>query len=364
MLRNIGLLAILLIACSPKTPDTQDTTKAAAKIIAYYSGNADRINQYDLTQLDQLIYSFLHLQGNELAIDNEADSLTLLHLTGLKKQYPNLKVLISLGGWTGCKTCSEVFNTTEGQTQFIASTVRIIEDYNADGIDLDWDYPSIEGPPGHLFQAADRDNFTRLVAGLREAMQPGDILSFAAGGFPEFLEKSIDWPMVMTYVDHVNLMSYDLVGGYSKVTGHHTPLYSTSSQHRSTDQAVNWLLDAGVAAEKIVIGAAFYGRIWEHVAPENNGLYQSGDFKQGVGQNNFSEVTQGFEFYWDSLAQAPFGYHPDDSLFLTYDNAASVELKCQYVLDKRLGGIMFWELVNDKPKDGLLGVMKETIKPE
>ena len=63
--------------------------------------------------MDQIIYSFLHLKGNELAIDNEADSISLLGIVNQKKKYPNLKVLVSLGGWGGCKTCSDVFNTKQ-----------------------------------------------------------------------------------------------------------------------------------------------------------------------------------------------------------------------------------------------------------
>ena len=361
-------LVLLILGCNKRSGSpsevVSDQTIDSPQIIAYYSGDDERINSYDLTGLDQLIYSFLHLKGNKLAIDNTEDSITLMYLTGLKSEYPELKVLISLGGWTGCKTCSDVFNTAEGQREFVASTVKIIEDYDADGIDLDWEYPAIEGPPGHPFRPEDRDNFTNLVQGLREAMQPGDILSFAAGGFPEYLETSIDWTSAMPFIDNVNVMSYDLVGGYSKVTGHHTPLYSTNVQYRSTDQAVTWLLEAGVPASKIVIGAAFYGRIWEDVPAENDGLYQSGNFKRGVDQNNFQEITNGFEFHWDSAAMAPYAYRSADSLFLTYDNKESVALKCRYVIDHNLGGIMFWELLNDKSEDGLLGVMRVSIKDQ
>ena len=94
-------------------------------------------------------------------------------------------------------------------------------------------------------------------------------------------------------------MSYDLIGGYSKVTGHHTSLYSTENQERSGDYAVKYLKSKGVPANKIVLGAAFYGRIYKDVANINNGLYQAANFKGGVNQNNFDEVTKDFEFFWD-----------------------------------------------------------------
>ena len=109
------------------------------EIIAYYPGGKDLIDQYDLKGITQLIYSFLHLKGNKLAVDNEEDSLTIVHLVNLKNKYPKLKILVALGGWGGCKTCSDVFSTVDGREEFASSTAKILEDYNLDGIDLDWE---------------------------------------------------------------------------------------------------------------------------------------------------------------------------------------------------------------------------------
>ncbi len=76
----------------------------------------------------------------------------------------------------------------------------------------------------------------------------------------------------------VNLMSYDLVNGYTTKSGHHTPLYSTPEQKESTDHGVQMMLAAGVPADKIVVGAAFYARIFEVNDTLNNGLYRSAGF--------------------------------------------------------------------------------------
>ena len=347
---------LIFISCSNEL-----VNEIKPKVIAYYTGNAETINEFNLTGVDQIIYSFLHLKGNELAIDNGTDSISLVGIVNQKNKYPNLKVLVSLGGWGGCKTCSDVFNSKEARIDFAKSTARIIKEYDADGIDLDWEYPAIPGPPGHPFREEDKDNFTDLVKLLREYMEPGDILSFAAGGFKSFIDKSIDWDVVIPLIDNVNLMSYDLIGGYSKVTGHHTSLYSTINQERSGDHAVKYLISKGVPEHKIVLGAAFYGRIYKDVANINNGLYQAANFKGGVNQNNFDKVTNNFEFFWDEIAQAPYAYDKQNRLFLTYDNEKSVRLKSKYVKKNKLHGIMFWQLMNDKRKDGLLKVMVNEI---
>ncbi len=358
-------VCILLTACQQTDKykkESKPNNENKIEVIAYYSGGQVAIDEFDLTGVTQLIYSFLHLKGNSLAIDNSADSLTLQHLTGLKSKYPNLKVLLSLGGGGGCKRCSEVFASASARKEFATSTAKIINDFNADGIDLDWEYPVVPGPPGHPYSDKDKEHFTALVQELNTALKPKHIISFAAGGFPDYLEKSVDWEKVMPLIDHVNIMSYDLFHGYSKSTGHHTPLYPNDHQNLSVDQSVKYLIGRGVPEQQIVIGAAFYGRIWESVANSNQGLYETGSFKRSIGYNNLEQLDDGFVFYWDSISKAPYAYNANKGYFFTYDDAQSIALKTQYAKEKGLKGIMFWELMNDQHESGLLEVMVNEAK--
>src|SRR5690606_33537276 len=209
-------------------------------------------------------------KGNRLHVDNKGDSATIKKLVSLKKDHPILKVLLSLGGWGGCEFCSPVFSTDAGRKEFAESVKELNDYFLTDGIDLDWEYPGIPGHPGHAWQAADKPNFTELVKSIRNSLGEKHEISFAAGGFPRFLEESIEWDKVMPLVNNVNLMSYDLVSGFSTVTGHHTPLYSNANQRESADDAIRYLISIGVPADKIVIGGAFYARTWENVENENN----------------------------------------------------------------------------------------------
>ena len=346
-----NILVIAFLACAQLSLAQRGTS---FNIIAYYSAGADKVADIPAEKLSHIIYSFCHLNGNELTVDNAEDSLTIRKLVDLKKINPRLKILVSLGGWGGCKSCSDVFSTEEARLQFAKSVLVLNQLYGTDGIDLDWEYPAIEGYPEHPFKAEDKENFTSLISVLRSTFGNQYELSFAAGGFQKYLEESIEWDTVMTLVDRVNVMSYDLVGGYATVTGHHTPLYSSKQQKESTDNAVRYLLGIGVPRAKIVIGAAFYARVWENVSSQNNGLHQSGKFKRGVNYRNFASDLSGFDLYWDNEANARYGYNPQAKQFATFDDKRSIMLKTEYAIGNGLGGIMFWELSLDQLKDGLL----------
>jgi chitinase len=333
-------------------------------VIAYCPGDATGADEFPIEKLTHIIFSFCHLRGNRLAVDNEKDSLSIRHLVGLKKRNPSLKVMLSLGGWGGCKACSEVFSSAPGRQEFAQSVKALMEEYKTDGLDLDWEYPAIEGYPGHPFSPEDKANFTALVSALRAALGERYELSFAAGGFTKFLEQSIDWHQVMPMLDRVNLMTYDLVHGFSTVTGHHTPLRSTPQQRESAEHAVRFLDSIGIPKNKLVIGAAFYARVWENADSLNDGLYRPGKFKRGISFRALEEYVAdnpGYELFWDSTAQAPYMYNRQQKWFATFDDSASIRLKAIFVKEEGLNGIMFWHLKQDKNKGGLLDVISQTI---
>ncbi len=327
------------------------------KVIAYYTGDGQTIRKYPLSKLTHIIYSFLALKNDTLGFHNEKQQQTLTELVALKKEYPHLKIMVSIGGWGGCAPCSDLFSSEDHRKTFAKTTVALFRQYGVDGIDLDWEYPAIEGYPGHKYSPSDKDNFTELVKTLRQEFEQQYLLSFAAGGFDSFLEKSVDWDAIMPSLDFVNLMTYDLVSGFSTVTGHHTPLSDYRPGQPSTQKCVNWLLQKKIYSQKLIIGAAFYARVWENVPDKDNGLYQTGKFKRGVAFKDFTAYfsdTAGFRYYWDEKAKAPYQYSSSRSLFATFDDERSIREKVNFIRREKLGGIMFWELSQDKFTHGLV----------
>jgi len=322
------------------------------------------LDSFPVEKLTHLSYSFAHLDGNRIAISNARDSLSLLACVAQKKRKPGLKVIVSLGGWTGCYTCSTIFSTDRDRKIFAGSVRRLLGQYGADGIDLDWEYPAIPGPPGHPFSLDDKRNFTALIRTLRDTLGAKKEISFAAGGFTKYIEESVDWKDVVPLVDRINIMTYDLITGNDTITGHHTGLYSTKLQLESCDHAIRLLRKKGVPLHKMVLGAAFYARIWENVEADNDGLRGRGKFLRGVSYRNFPagfSKDSGFVYHWDKKAASPYYYNAQRKWFATFDDSASIVLKTKYAIRKKLDGIMFWQLADDSFfKGGLLDIIAET----
>lgn len=321
------------------------------------------IDSFPVEKLTHLCFSFTHLKGSSISLSNRRDSASLTNCVALKKRNPQLKVIVSMGGWTGCYSCSEVFSADSSRKIFAGSVKKLLNDFNADGLDLDWEYPAIQGPPNHPYSVNDKDNFTALIKTLRDTLGWQKELSFAAGGFTKYINESVDWEKVTPLVDRINIMSYDLITGYDTVTGHHTGLYSTANQKESCDHAVKMLKAKGVPANKLLIGAAFYARIWDNVAADKDGLYEKGKFLRGVSYKWFNPLfsaDSGFVYHWDKKASAPYLYNEGKKWFVTFDDSVSVVLKTKYAIKNRLNGIMFWQLADDRFTNGLLDVVDET----
>ncbi|RYD80587.1 MAG: glycoside hydrolase family 18 protein [Sphingobacteriales bacterium] len=362
-LHKITVVIILTVICTLNS-NAQKASKP--NVIAYYTGGGGTvIDSFPVEKISHLIYSFGHLKGDSMNIRSAKDSALIAKMVGLKKRNPDLKVMMAMGGWGACPNCSEVFSRANGRKTFAKTTKELLDFFGADGIDIDWEYPAVAGYPGHRYTEADKQNFTLLIKELRKRLGKKAEISFAAGGTKNCIDSCFEWDRVMPLVNRVNLMSYDLVSGYATQSGHHTPLFSTPQQQLSADWAINEMIKVGVPPQKIALGAAFYSRVFQNTNDANQGLYQPTKFLSGVSYKNFSDqftVEKGFQYYWDDLAKAPYYYNATSKQLVTFDDPKSIAFKTKYVVDRKLNGIMFWELTDDAYSKGLLSIIDKSIK--
>lgn len=336
-------------------------------VVGYVFGNKpidpSLIDPRDLTHIN---YAFAEIIDNEVvpSSDNRLDSVNIPALLSLKKINPELKILISIGGWGGSDGFSDAALTAESRGIFTRSAIRYMLDHGFDGIDIDWEYPGQPGA-GNTYRPEDKANFTLMLKDLRQSLdslarntgQPRNLLTIAAAAGQRFLDFT-EMEKAQEYLDFVTIMTYDFSGSWSKQTGHHTNLFpSIAGKGSELDAAksIELMRKSGVPAHKLLLGAAFYGRGWNLKSPEGRGLNQEAasfyrDFSYHTIRDSLM-ASAGYVRYWDRAARAPYLFHPDALIFVTYEDGKSIRQKMRYVRREKLRGIMFWEYFGDKGQE-------------
>ncbi|WP_372650444.1 glycosyl hydrolase family 18 protein, partial [Draconibacterium sp.] len=136
------IACIIFVSCGVQK-EVKDETATAVNVMAYYVPREGYMpDQLPLEQLTHIIFSFSKVIDGKMQFSNENADSIMKQLVAQKVKYPQLKVMIACGGWTADGFSDAVF-TEESRTKFISSTVDFIENYQLDGVDIDWEYPGI-----------------------------------------------------------------------------------------------------------------------------------------------------------------------------------------------------------------------------
>ena len=344
-------------------------------VIGYVPGFKGEIDEttIDATKLTHINYAFVNVKDSMAWLTNLAtDTLNFRKLNSLKKINPDLKILISLGGWSWSENFSDAVLTERSRKKFAETSAAILEENNLDGVDIDWEYPGMRGQD-NIFRPEDKENFTLMFKMLREELdflsqRTGKryLLTTAVPCFTRFIEMT-EMGKAQQYLDFVNLMAYDFyVAG--DTAGHHSNLYPSEyyESEQSGDRAYQEYTKAGVPAEKLVLGIPFYGRSWYMQTADNHGINRPVDSLASGGGYTFVKdsiaTRPGFVRYWDDRAKAPYLFNSENRQLVTYDDEESVKLKCAYVKDRNMAGVMFWQYASD-PKGYLLEAIHEARQP-
>jgi len=383
---------ICLVACSGREKPGEDpVTETPAneyKVIGYVAGwsglDFSTIRAEKLTHIN---YAFANCVNGEVRFGRAEESIDdatlnvqdLVNLQKLKGINPDLKILISIGGWTWSKNFSDAALTGESREIFASSAVAFLKEHNLDGLDIDWEYPGQIGDM-NVFRPEDKENFTLMLKRVREHLDAQSekdgrkgankyLLTIATGANQAYIDNT-DLGEAHKYLDFINIMTYDYHSGLDSLTGHHANLFQSEmsgTTNHSSVMAVKRHIEAGIPAEKIVLGVPFYGRMWSGVSDDNNGLYQEA---KSVGsivpfRKIISDFTQenGFTKYLDEAAGAPYLFNSDIKIFVSYEDQTSLARKLDYLKENNLGGVMFWEYSDDYNGE-LLNTIHEGLRKE
>lgn len=373
------------------------------EIIGYYAGwqvyDREKIaqpNQLNYKKFTTIIYAFFRpdFNGNIKGTDAFIDDFVLkgqrdwrvngdvayIPATSLVElaHYKKVKVLISIGGWTGSNQFSQIAADSSKRIHFAEECVRLVKEYGVDGVDIDWEFPCYHGNP------ADKENFTKLLKTVRTAFDEYEsqlkkrkkkhLYLVIATSASKQHAQNIEWKKVLPYVDYINMMSYDFTGSWTPKTAHKSPLYISENANKfeeSIDDAVNYYLNVAQVPDSMLnIGTSFNGNALAcdegkvDLNQDYKRVYDRVTFKKDGGQPTYYNIlAQQDKFIekWDSTAKQPYLLGKEINTFITYDNERAVREKVNYVKDKNLYGIFIWDITGDiiETREGS-GIIKKT----
>ncbi|KAH8110970.1 glycoside hydrolase family 18 and carbohydrate-binding module family 5 protein [Phellopilus nigrolimitatus] len=267
----------------------------------------------------------------------------------LKLAHRNLKVLLSIGGWTYSQENHFAFVTdATARSMFVSSAVQFIKDYGFDGIDLDFEYPA---------NATQGKGFADLLTSLRTAFdqlatQNGDTVPYqltAAVPAGSVNYANLNVAQMDAALSYWNLMAYDYAGSWLNFTDNQANLYDGQRTNVSTDKAVTWYLENGATAGKINMGIPLYGRAFEDtkgIGQPYNGI-GPGTIEAGI--YSYADLPLSGASVFENLTDvSSYSYDASKEELVSYDTPHIATIKAQYVVSKGMAGQMFWDLSTDK----------------
>jgi chitinase len=356
--------------------------------------------------------------GSDISVDGTADAYgqpivgNFHQLQELKKKHPNLKVVLSLGGWTYSKYFSDVAATDASRKKFVSSCIDMFIKGNIpaaggyggpgtaagifDGFDIDWEYPgSATGHLGNHVSPNDTANYTALMAEFRSELDAlgGKHYSLSAalpGGQDKIAKIQTD--KIGQYMDFADAMTYDMHGAWDATgpTNFQDPLYSSPSdpsavippgtEKYTVDSVIKaytagdpaYGIPGGFPANKLTLGIPFYYRGWTGVpAGSNHGLYQSatgpspGHTLSGnvPGVAMYKELTgivdNPADTFWDPTTQSAWFY--DGTTFYAGSSPQSIKARTDYIHCNGLAGAMMFSLYDLDPNSTLFNAVSNGL---
>lgn len=315
------------------------------------AGYGDNLVNRDYMKIDVINYSFGKIVNGELSVRSLENLQNVLRLRA-----KGVRIVIVIDGVS--TNTREAFvqaaSSEENREKLATSIANVIEQYQFDGVDLDWEFPN---------GTTEKNNFSLLVKRIREKLDESDrdlILSAAvrSGGY----STHYNLVELNKYLDYLHIMSYGMSG--SNTARHQSALMNSTYSSFSISSSVNMYINGGMDRDKVVFGIPFYVKVGTLANPTLPALGQSLSNYYSVGYSSFMATTfvqQNFVEYFDAAAQVY--YAVGTTQFASYDNPESIRLKCEWAIENGIAGVMFWDYGHDQAGGTLLQAIYETFNP-
>ncbi|MDB6039603.1 MAG: chitinase [Verrucomicrobiales bacterium] len=349
-LLEFSLLSLLLLPVS-----TCAETKAADDQKVFVGYLFRQPAKIDFKLYTHICHAFITADGkgtintNQFVPNREITSAA--HAAGVK-------ILVSLGGWGWDKQFAAIVSKPESEDRFSRAVLEIVDSFNYDGIDLDWEYPDTREEIVGFERMARR--FRKELDELGKRKNLPMFQTMAAAANPETL-KWLGKDLLMETMDWLNVMTYDMAGEWTDYAGHHSPLFASSKQPghpRSTELSMKYLLERGIPANRLAVGIPLYGKGFAVSEPYASTASAKGtrDARTPRG-GSYAKLLQlqkdkNWARKWDDETKNPWLFAPDGNAVIGYDDPESVALKSEWTFKQGFRGVFFWEIGGDLLPDG------------
>ena len=275
----------------------------------------------------------------------------LRRIVGYKAGYPELKVLLSVGGkGKDADGFSEMAKDDARRALFCRECVRICDEYGLDGIDLDWEYPTYKFKTylddGTIYyngaDPMDTENFTRLVRDLREALGEEKLISYAANDQGRYINNR----EVLEWIDYINVMTYSMG---EPPTRHNSPLFTSSrwpDNNRGGADCIEIFHRQGVPYNRMVYGIGFYGSGDGHVYPSSVSFEMAMEALEKGTVNGKSVAKYNYR-HWDDESKSVYLGDKNGKMYASYEDAESIGYRVKWLKEKGMLGAFAWEYCAD-----------------
>ncbi|XP_054719499.1 acidic mammalian chitinase-like [Uloborus diversus] len=326
--------------------------------VCYYASYNPPPNKLNATLCTHIIAGFSSVKDGVIDVGGNGKMYT--ETTALKKQYPHLKILMTVGGGGNDQGFSSAVSSPGSRLKLIASAFSTLGKYGFDGLDIDWEFPVWNDN-----QPDDKDNFIHFLKEFKifsdffglKFLKKQPLLTVAVAAPKTFIDKAYNITEMAKYVDFINLMTYDFHDyfWYTPFTGHNSPLFN-----RSVEQAYFSTLNTawssyywnmmGMPKSKIMVGIPTYGHTYKLLDPSIN-YVDAPATAMGIygGDITFTEVCKflasGARRVFDSESEVPYAFKGFD--WISYEDQASILRKAKWIKSQGFGGAMTYDLNSD-----------------
>lgn len=297
-------------------------------------------------------------------------------LAAYKKDYPELKLLLFIGGWgKNADGFSEMAKNADKRALFCSECVRICQEYNLDGVDLDWEYPTYSAKTylddGSIYyngaDKADKANFSILMKELRDALGPDKLITFAAASDDYHSGNYINYKEVLQWVDYINVMTYSMGDPYPSDPSkqrHNSPLYTSprfNNSRAGADCIEGYHNEQGIPYDRMNYGIGFYGHGDGNVYPSSVS-YTIAEEALNKGTAKGKSV-EGYNIrVWDEPSKSCYLGNVTGVMYASYEDLESIGYRVRYAKDTGLLGVMVWEYREDNASGTLRYGLHELMK--